>query len=112
MPSSEFVARSDIERYPTLVEHFLEFLRRDCLQLRQLRQRGRSRAIDRRVLQKIVRPRRKVRCHLPHKLVAVFNLQRVVREPLGADGGEPLRPHVASAQRPRPVRRIHHHAVG
>ena len=54
-------------------------------------------AIDGGVFQEVIGTRGQVRRHLADELVAVFDLQRIVREPLGADGGRALGAHVAAA---------------
>ena len=97
MSGGEIVHRTNIKRDLALLQAGLQIGRRDRRQLRQIGERRGSRAVDGRVFQEVIRTRRQVRGHLSNEFVAIFDLQRVVRQPLGADGGGALGAHVTAA---------------
>src|ERR1019366_5005104 len=77
----------------------------------KLRKRRRPGAVDLRVLQEIFRTRGKVAGQLADEFVPGGNLQRVVGEALGTDGGKALGAHVAPAERSGAVGGIDEHAI-
>src|SRR5450631_4572923 len=111
VPRRELVARTYVEHVGILPQKLLHFSRRKSRKRRQFGQRRRTRAIDLGVFQEIFGTSRKVGGQLRDELFPARNLQRVVRKALGPYRRRPLRPHRAPAQRPRPVRGIHHHRI-
>ena len=100
-----------IQRDHALFQHGFQFGGRDCFQLRQVGERGRSSAIDLRILQEIFGTRRQIAGQLSDELFAARDLQSVVGEALGTDRGGALGAHVAAAQRTGAVGGIHQHFV-
>jgi hypothetical protein len=98
MFDGELVGGSHIERNRAVRQHFFQLRGGNRSQFGQIVQRRSAGAIDRRIFQEVVRTRRQVLRLLPDVFVAVLDLQRLVRQPLGADRRRPFGAHVAAAQ--------------
>ncbi len=74
MAGGELITGSEIERDPILFQHGFQLRRRNCLQLRQVGERGGASAIDFGILQEIFWTRRQIAGQLSDELVAGLDL--------------------------------------
>src|SRR5208282_392037 len=111
MAGRKCVRGPGIEDDGALLELSLHLRRYQSNERRESIESGCTPTVDFRVLLEILRLDGDDGGQLVDEFLAAANLERVVGQALDADGGTRLGAHVAPAKRPRPVRRVHQHAV-